>query len=139
MYKYLFLLLLIALMPACKKHNQNGCPAKACTYVFASISVNFVDKDGKPVPAKDVKAINKRTGKQIIASSNGPAVPGVGPNIFTIATDNNKNEFSADGDDVELTATNATTNQTKITLFKISGGCNCHIDKVSGPEKIVLE
>lgn len=140
MYKYLCLLLLIAVASACKKHNQeNGCAAKACTYEFVSISVNFVDKDGKLVPAKDVRVINKRTGRQIIATSNGPAVPGLGPNFFTIATDNNKNEFATDGDDVELTATNAITNRTQTTFFKISGGCNCHVAKISGPEKIVLQ
>jgi hypothetical protein len=140
MRKYLLFLLLIAIIAACKKHRQeNGCPTKACTYEFVSISVNFVDNDGKAVLAKDVKAVNKRTGKQVIATNNGPAVPGLGPNFFTIATDNNKSEFSTDGDDVEVTATNVTTNNTKTTLFKISGGCNCHIAKISGPDKIVLE
>lgn len=140
MYKYFFLLVLVVAVSACKKNNQQkGCSAKACTYEFVSIAINFVDKDGKPVPGTDVKVINKRTNKQIIAGSNGPAVPGVGPNVFFIATDSNKNDFSTEGDDVEVTAANATTGNTKTTLFKISGGCNCHVAKISGPDKIVLE
>jgi len=140
MHKYLVFLLLIAAFSACKKNKQqNGCAVKACTEEFVPISVNFVGKDGKSIPGKDVKSVNKRTGKQIIATNNGPAVPGVGPNIFFIATDNNKSDFSTDGDDVEVTATNVITNNTKTTLFKISGGCNCHVAKVSGPDKIVLE
>jgi len=140
MYKYVFLLLLVAAFSGCKKHNQQkGCPSQACTLDFASLTVSFVNKDGQPTPGKNVTVINLRTHETIIAKgSGGPAVPTVGPNLYTIATDNNKSEFSTEGDEVELTATDGITNITKTTTFKISGGCNCHIAKISGPNQIIL-
>ncbi|HEX8019929.1 hypothetical protein [Mucilaginibacter sp.] len=140
MYKCIFLFLLAAIFGGCKKHNQQtGCPSQTCTAEFVSLNVNFVNKDGLIAFGKNVTVINLRTHETIIAKGNGsPVVPTIGPNLYTIATDNNKNEFSAEGDDVELRATDAVTNITKTTLFKISGGCNCHIAKISGPDKMVL-
>lgn len=88
---------------------------------------------------KDITAINLRTHLAIIAKRNGgPPSPTVGPHLYTIATDNNKSEFSTEGDDVELTVTNVETGVTQTIAFKISGGCNCHINKLSGPIQIVL-
>ncbi|WP_121812692.1 hypothetical protein [Mucilaginibacter kameinonensis] len=141
MRKYFVFFLIASALLSCKKHNQQaGCPSQACTQEFASITVHFVTKDGLPTPGKNVTVINLRTHEAIIAKGNGGAViPSIGPNLFTIATDNNKSEFSTEGDDVELTATDVVTNITKTATFKISGGCNCHISKISGPDKIVFD
>ncbi|WDZ99597.1 hypothetical protein [Mucilaginibacter sp. SJ] len=139
MRKCVFLFLLAVTFLGCKKHNQQkGCLAQACTLEFASITVRFVTTEGLPTPGKNVTVINLRTHQAIIAKGNGAVVPSAGPNLFTIATDNNKSEFSTEGDDVELTATDVITNITKTTTFKISGGCNCHIAKISGPDKITF-
>lgn len=140
MRKYIFLFFLAAAFSGCKKHNQQtGCPSRPCTANFAVLFVSFVNKDGGFASGKDVKAINLRTHLAIIAKGNGLTSPTAGPHLYTIATDNNKSEFSTEGDDVELTATNLVTGVTTTTLLKISGGCNCHIAKVSGPDTIVLE
>ncbi|GGB25523.1 MULTISPECIES: hypothetical protein [Mucilaginibacter] len=140
MYKYIILFMIASVLLGCKKHNQQtGCPSQACTLNFASLYVNFVDKDGQMAFGKDVKVVNLRTKQTVIAKGNpGPPSTTVGPHLYTIATDNNKNEFSTEGDDVELTVTNIQTGATQTALFKISGGCNCHIAKVSGPATIVL-
>lgn len=140
MRKYFVFFLIASVLLGCKKHNQQkGCAVQACTLEFASITVHFVTGDGLPTPGKNVTVINLRTHEAIIAKGNGGAVvPSIGPNLFTLATDNNKSEFSTEGDDVELTATDVVTNITKTVTFKISGGCNCHISKVSGPDKIVF-
>ncbi|SEO24458.1 hypothetical protein SAMN05192574_106240 [Mucilaginibacter gossypiicola] len=140
MRKYFIFFLIASVLLGCKKHNQQtGCPSQACTTDFAVLFVNFVDKDGHMAFGKDVKAVNLRTKQAIIAKGNGgPPSTTVGPHLYTIATDNNKNEFSTEGDDVELTVTNIQTGVTQTVLLKISGGCNCHIAKVSGPATVVL-
>jgi hypothetical protein len=139
MRKLFILFILATVLFGCKKHNQQaGCPSRPCTANFAVLFVSFVNKDGEFASGKDVKAINLRTHQAIIAKGNGLTSPTAGPHLYTIATDNNKSEFSTDGDDVELTATNLATGVTTTTLLKISGGCNCHIAKVSGPDTIVL-
>ena len=139
MRKYFVFFLIASALLSCKKHDQQkGCLARACTLEFASITVRFVTKDGLPTPGKNVTVINLRTHDAIIAKGSGIIVPSIGPNLFTLATDNNKSEFSTEGDDVELTATDVVTNITKTARFKISGGCNCHISKISGPDEIVF-
>ncbi|WP_426584585.1 hypothetical protein [Mucilaginibacter sp. R-33] len=140
MYKYIILFMIASVLLGCKKHDQQtGCPSQACTLSFASLIVNFVDKDGQIAFGKDVKVVNLRTKQTIVAKGNpGPPSTTVGPHLYTIATDNNKNEFSTEGDDVELTVTNIQTGATQTALFKISGGCNCHIAKVLGPNQIML-
>ena len=140
MHKYIILLLLVTVLSGCKKHNQQtGCPSQACTANFAVLYVNFVNKDGQMAFGKDVAVVNLRTKQAIIAKGNDdPPSPTAGPHLYTIATDNNKSEFSTDGDDVELTVTNVQTGVTTATLLKISGGCNCHVAKISGPNTIVL-
>lgn len=140
MRKYFILFLLATTLFGCKKHNQQtGCSSRPCTANFVVLFVSFVNKDGEFAFGKDVKAINLRTHEAIIAKGNGgPSSPTAGPHLYTIATDNNKSEFSTEGDDVELTATNVVTGITTTALLKISGGCNCHVAKVSGPDTIVL-
>jgi len=140
MRKYFVFFLIASALLGCKKHNQQtGCPSQVCTLNFAVLFVNFVDNDGQMAFGKDIKAVNLRTKQTIIAKGNGgPVSPTGGPHLYTIATDSNKSEFSTEGDDVELTVTNIQTGVTQTALFKISGGCNCHIAKVSGPATIVL-
>ncbi|HTE01336.1 MAG TPA: hypothetical protein VK668_18750 [Mucilaginibacter sp.] len=141
MYKKLSLLLLAAIISfsSCKKGAQkSACGTQVCTAIFATIGVNYKDKNNNPTSVNNFTVINQRTNKQIYAT----LTPGANfvPGYFIIADDGNRNEFSTDGDDIKVTATNPATGQTKITLYKISGGsCNCHIDKVSGPEQVTFD
>jgi hypothetical protein len=40
---------------------------------------------------------------------------------------------------VIISGTHPTTNVTKTVTFKISGGCNCHVEKVSGSSTVVFD
>lgn len=133
------LFIVLAGFSACKSTQKNaGCAAdQTCTAEFVSFAVEFVDKDGNNVVVKDITAINQRTKLAVVAKN--VIDPGFAPNLHTIATDSNKSEFSVAGDDVTVTATSVATNKTASATFKISGGCNCHIAKLSGSNKIVFE
>ena len=141
MKKPLLFLLLIVIYSACsKKTHQSAaapCNPGMCTMMFASVGINFVDKVGNPVAVKDFKAINVRTNKSIQTETT----PGSGENsgFHVIATDGNMKEFTNEGDDVKVTATNAATNQTQSVIVKITGGCACHIAKAAGPDKVVFD
>jgi hypothetical protein len=138
--KITFLLCLIAIgFAACKENKNSGCDAaQLCTEEFRSLGVEFTDKGGNNVTVKNVTAVNLRTNIPLVAKN--VIDPGFAPNTYFIATDSNKDEFSNNGDEVKITATSTATNKTASAIVKISGGiCNCHISKVSGPDKIVFE
>jgi hypothetical protein len=120
-----------------KKLKTDGCPTgQICTMMFASVGVEFVDKSGNNVPVKDFKVFNMRTNKFIEAK--GIIEQGSASTHYTIVTDGNKKELSTEGDDIKVTATyNGKT--TIAATFKISGGCNCHVEKLSGTDKIVVQ
>lgn len=121
-----------------KKLKTDGCPTgQICTMMFASVGIEFVDKSGKNVAVKDFKVFNTRTNKYI--SVKGIIDEGSQPTHYTIVTDGNKKELSTKGDDLKITATYNNGNTKIAVAYKISGGCNCHVEKLSGPEKIVVE
>lgn len=133
------LIIFMAGLSACKSTSKNaGCAAnQICTEQFVSLGVQFVDKAGNRVSIKDITVTNQRTNKTVVLKN--VVDPGFSLDYRIIATDDNKSDFSTTGDDVKVTATNAADNKTVSALYKISGGCNCHVVKLSGPDKIVFE
>lgn len=138
MFKKLFALLLIAGLLGCQKTEEKvgGCNTGACTLSFAMLGVNFTDKDGNPVYVQSITAINQRTKLSVLPKSQHDMVV---KGHYVITDDGMKGQFSNEGDDVMVSATYAATGQTKTALFKISGGCNCHINKISGPQTISFD
>nr|WP_294945817.1 hypothetical protein [uncultured Mucilaginibacter sp.] len=132
-------LIVIAAFGSCsKKLKTDGCPTgQMCTMIFTTLSVNFVDKTGKPVAVKDVKVLNLRTNTAILAQGMSSMVTQTGSYVFV--TDANKKQLSTGGDDLKVTATNAVTNKMVSAIIKVSGGCNCHVAKVSGADSIIFE
>lgn len=124
------------LAASCSKNINGGCPTnQICTEIFASIGTQFVDANGNNINVTNVTVYNLRTKKVI--EPKGVIDPGFSPMNHTIVTDANKKELSSEGDDIRVTAMY---NTKKIeTVFRISGGCNCHVEKLSGPEKIVVK
>ena len=111
------------------------CPAQQCTLVFASVSVQFQDKNGNAVDVKNFTAVNQRTNETLSSGTN----PGSNSYGYTVADDNALGKLSTTGDEVIVTATHPTNGQTKTATFKISGGCNCHVARISGPQIIKFD
>lgn len=137
MTKKIFIILLLACSFGCSKIQQDAidCPAQACTMVFASISVQFQDKNGNVVEVKSYSVVNQRTKENLAV--NQQAINDAG--YYTIVNDNMLRKLSTSGDDVIVTATHPTNGQTKTATFKISGGCNCHVARISGPQVITFD
>jgi hypothetical protein len=136
MTKKIFIILLITCCFGCSKIQQDAidCPAQPCTLSFASISVQFQDKNGNAVSVKNFTAINQRTNETL--SSGSPGLNGSG---YTVADDGMRSKLSTKGDEVIVTATHPTNGQIKTATFKISGGCNCHVDRISGPQVVKFD
>ncbi len=139
MYKSLSILLLsIVLLSACSKNKPQkpACGSQVCTAIFATVGIHFTDKQGNAIAVENFTVFN--------LSSNKILTPGV-PNLdlvkgyYIIASDSDKQDFSTDGDNIRVSATDPATNQTKTATFKISGGCNCHVGKLSGPDTLAFD
>jgi hypothetical protein len=133
------LLLLALVLFYCFNKNRvkPACSPRACTDIFASIGVHFVDKQGQPISVQNFQAINLRT-----HSSIGPTLAGYGTLVkgyYIIADDGDLSKLSTAGDDILVSGTDPTTNQTKTVIIKIAGGCTCHISKVSGADQIEFD
>lgn len=138
MLKRLFLFLLIACCFGCDKMQQNSaCGTQTCTLSFASLSIHFTDKNGNPVAIKNYSVVNQRT--HLALTNTTAATANLMPGYYIVADDSSRSQLSTEGDDVLVSGTNPATNQTKTAIIKLSGGCNCHIAKVSGPDVIVFD
>ncbi|QXV67101.1 hypothetical protein FPZ42_01580 [Mucilaginibacter achroorhodeus] len=132
----LFVLPILLFATSCSKSVNSGCPTnQICTEIFASVGTQFVDANGKSISVTDLKVYNLRTKKYI--EPKGIIDPGFSPMHYTIVTDSNRKELSSEGDDIRVTAMYGT--KRVESIFKISGGCNCHVEKLSGPDKIVIK
>ena len=138
MYKYLLILFCAAMLGACDKKEPSDCGAMICTEEFRMILFSFTDKDGKPAAVKNYSAINQRTGE--IIKTTGGATIDLSQGTFIVIDDSSLKLLSAEGDDIKVTGTYETTGQTKSAILKVSGGkCACHIQKISGPDKIAFD
>lgn len=134
MKRLIVLSLLILAISSCKKGNQEACGVKACTYEFRSITINFVNSADQPQNVISFKAVNLRTGLDV----ERPASLLSSLHTFTIADDSKLSQFSTQGDDVLITAS-VNNNQTKTAVVNVAGGCNCHVEKKSGPQTIKFD
>jgi hypothetical protein len=138
MYKKLIILFVAAAsLASCNKTKQKTpCGTQICTDLFATVGINYADNAGKPIAVTNFTVFNVSSNKQLTPGYNvGLLVYG----HYIVATDNNKMDYSTDGDIIKVSATDPVTNQTKAVNMKISGGCNCHVAKISGPDTVKFD
>ncbi|RYY35459.1 MAG: hypothetical protein EOP46_09930 [Sphingobacteriaceae bacterium] len=134
--KLLITCIAVILFASCSKSTK--CGERLCDASFAFVTVMFVDSEGNGIAVKDYSAVNLRT-KDTLKSSAAVTMDVV-PGVYFVADDSHKDALSKEGDEIKVSGTNITTNITKTATFKISGGkCECHITKISGPEKIQFD
>jgi hypothetical protein len=137
--KLTLFILFVVTLSACKNNKQsNGCGLQACTASYAYLGIRFTDNSNKPVGVSNFTAVNLRTNKPLSKVTYPPAIDFVAGFVL-VATDDNIKDFSTEGDDVKITATEVATNRNKTVIIKISGGCNCHVSKVSGPDMVAFD
>ena len=139
MYKAIFILFLAAMtFSACKTSETPAeCESKICDERFSYVIVSFTDKNGVGIPVKNYSAVNQRTGDTLKSATL--ATLSLVPGTYVIADDSHKKLLAENGDDIKISGTNEATNQTKTAIVKIAGGkCACHIQKLSGPDRIAF-
>jgi|GEM_PF-907506 predicted secreted protein len=141
MIKRIFISLLFACsFISCHKAQQQvqtPCGTQVCTDLFAIITIKFTDKNGNAMTVQNYSVTNQRTHLKIVNTSS--AVINMIYGSYIVADDNAKSQLSTDGDDVLVSATNPTTGQTKAVTLKLSGGCNCHVNRISGVDVVAFD
>jgi len=137
MKKTIAIILLTACSFGCTKKQASvlSCPAQMCTMNFASIGVQFQDKSGNAITVKNYTVVNQRTGEILTSSGTGMNSAG----YYRVVDDGMLKKLSSEGDEIIVTSTHPTTGQIKTATYKISGGCNCHVARISGPEIIAFD
>lgn len=137
--KKIYALLLVAFFASSCKEDENdkACAPMVCTENFVSIPIKFVDKDGKGIDVIDFKVINSRTGENIEKSNPSPTGQ---KGTYIVIDDLSVSKVSEDGDLLNVSAKNPINNVQKQVSIKVKGGkCSCHIEKISGPEQVIME
>ncbi|MDB5136823.1 MAG: hypothetical protein JWP37_3426 [Mucilaginibacter sp.] len=139
MYKNLsILLLLVLLCSGCTKNQQkSACGIQVCSDIFITIGINFTDNTGKAIAVKNFSAINQRTHLSLVRTVPLNELLMLG--FYIVADDSMLKQLSSDGDDILISGTDPATNQTKTANIKISGGCNCHVARLTGPDVIAFD
>ncbi len=137
MKNFLLFSLLTLFIAGCGKNQQPrlGCGTGLCTLEFASVYIQFTNNADKLVTVQNFSAINQRTGLKLEVTPGN--MPGGAVGSYIIANDNTRDQLSDEGDNISVSGTY--NGQTKTAVVKISGGCNCHVKKESGPSTIKFD
>jgi hypothetical protein len=133
----IIILTAVVLFASCSKTQQKNtaCGTQVCSDIFAIIGIHYVDNTGKPIAVSNFTVFDVTSNKQLY-----PGLPTADfvVGYYVVASDSNIKDYSTDGDVIKVTATDPATGQTKIVNLKISGGCNCHVAKLSGPDTVAF-
>ncbi|KHJ38490.1 hypothetical protein PBAC_12850 [Pedobacter glucosidilyticus] len=121
---------------SCKE--QYNCEEKVCTKVYVSIGVTYKNSVNEFVEVEGFKVYNTRTKTYITEDVYKDPVWSKGR--YVIISDASLGKLSEKGDKLIVSAKNPVTNTINETEFVISGGkCNCHVEKIAGPDEIILQ
>lgn len=137
MYKIVYVLFCVIVFMACHKKEISDCRNRICTTESRSIVFTFTDKSGTGVAVKDYSVVNMRTGESVKRNVSGLSLA---PGTYIVLDDSYVNKLSAEGDDIKISGKLEATGQTKSTIMKVAGGaCACHIQKISGADKLAFD
>ena len=103
-----------------------------CTESFASASAFVVDSLGAPAGTAVITSVLLRTGDTLAITSLIDHVPGA----YTIVDDASVHLIRTTGDSILVRAVQGAATAEAIFVFDAPGGC--HINRVSGPDTLVL-
>jgi hypothetical protein len=139
--KYINLITILAaaiFFTSCTKTQQknSACGTQVCSAIFMSVNIHYTNNKGEPIIVSNFTVFDVTSNKQLYpALPTGDLVVG----SYTVASDSNIKDYSTGGDIIKVSATDPATGQTKTVNFKISGGCNCHVAKLSGPDTVAFD
>jgi hypothetical protein len=127
-----------------------GCDGMACTMRFDAQNVLVVDAQSQPLDSLVTFLRNIRTNDTVVTGKNiygAPAVyydPSVtpetnswGPGFYTILDDSYTWYLSTEPDSFQFSAIRGADTVSALYVFN-TDSCRCHINKISGPDSLVM-
>jgi hypothetical protein len=113
--------------------RDDSCEMQACTALFATVGVSLVNSGGQPVTGMTTQTILTATGAVVHTSSANDYG-------YVVIDDNLDRTELPDGErhEVQFTAQGAAGSASANFVIK-AGECVCHVEKLIGPESIVVQ
>ncbi|MCW5898633.1 MAG: hypothetical protein KIT10_05130 [Flavobacteriales bacterium] len=126
----------VVVLIACRYDKPGDCPKDIiCTMDFRSVGVQVTDTAGAPVVLDSTRTIHLAHGAVVLRSSGPEPFPA--GSWYAVLTDNHMSFTDTKGRDFRFEGFLGGARKAQ-ALFRIRHDC-CHVDKVSGPEVIVVE
>ena len=136
-----WLIVIAVALPGClyfesEDREPHGCPAIACTDLFAMITVKIVNSSNAPVSGLATQSIYVDTGQPIMTYNSG-----IDDGTYVIVDDSFLGQALADRDHhtIRFEASRPATGQSVTADYVIAADeCACHISPVAGPDLLVI-
>jgi hypothetical protein len=125
--------LMLVLIGAQATSCSTGFEDCVCTEEFRVYGLTVVDDDGAPVNDASLEVVNLRTDRQLVSTFLGLPTSGT----YWIVDDSMLDEFTVDGDSVEVTGTNDGLSFRTGFRFAVDE-CGCHVQKLAGPDTVTI-
>jgi len=106
----------------------------ACTEEFRAYLVTVLDDAMQPANGVTLTRTNLRTGSVLEPTWLGMPAPGV----YVVADDGLAGEFSSTGDVVRVVFAQGGSAHTEDFEFAVPAPCFCHVEKLAGPDTVVM-
>ena len=106
----------------------------ACTEEFRAYLVTVLDDAMQPANGVALTRVNLRTDRVLEPTWLGMPTPGA----YVVADDGLIDEFSGEGDIVRVTFAQGGSSFTTDFKFAVPAPCFCHVEKVFGPDTVVM-
>ena len=124
-------LALLPLLAGCALFSPGGSSdePRACTAMYAYVTVRVVDEAGRPLDGLTATSTNKRTGEVLRREDASP----FGEGVYAVATDGHLHRLDEDGDPFHFRAEGG--GRVAEADFVI-GSDGCHVVRREGPETV---
>ena len=113
--------------------HSTALPGCVCTTLFAIIQVTVVDTTAAPLAGLSPAITLLRTSQSIV-----PDQTGVGGGRYNVITDGEHSLIRPSGDTLRFVVTAGARSARADFAVDEPGSCACHVNKVSGPDTLVL-
>ncbi len=114
--------------------GDSGLADCACTEEFRTYTLEVVDGLGQPLNDVVLTRTNLRTGKVLDPGWLGLLQDG----HYVVADDGQLDEFSGDGDVLRVVGERNGQSFTVDLTFAVPEPCRCHVERLSGPARVVM-
>ena len=128
------LLVLCATVASCSLfEDDDSSPGCQCTEEFVMITVAVRDDGGQPLAGLTLTHRITRTDTPVTINQ-----PFADEGVYVVADDSIKDVLRATGDEIWVHGESADVQFDQVFSVNVPGACRCHVNKVSGPDTLVV-